>query len=226
MVEALGHLVEEIPEQRGVDGPPFLVRTEDARKEEVPGRLIDALDEMVEARGRGERREQVFLARQGVEESPHGVERQIEQAVLGEVAWVDPVRDARRAQLANAELALEPGRVCGGRLQRRALHRHHDVLQLGEVAAIVLVERRPWLVRWKELELRGVEREEPGGVAVAQHGEQHSERHGQPRTRAAAPDQALQDAAGESHGQRAARGASSGPANSAWFDLSLATRLS
>src|SRR5204862_5092924 len=109
---------------------------------------------------------------------------------------------------------------------RRALHRHHDVLQLGEVAAVVLVERRPRLVRWKELKLRGVEREGPGGIAVAQHGEQHPERHGQPRTRAATPDQALQDAAGESHGKRAARGASSGPANSAWFELSLATRVS
>src|SRR5260370_30676163 len=114
MVRAPGHLAEEIPEQCRVDGPPVLVRTEDARKEEVPGRLIDALDEMVEARGRGERREQVFLPHQGVEESLHGVERQIEQAVLGEVAWVDPVRDARRAQLATAELALEPGRACGG----------------------------------------------------------------------------------------------------------------
>src|ERR1700704_2540428 len=103
MVEALGHLAQEIPEQRRVDGPPIPVRTEDARKEEVPGRLVDALDEMVEARGSGEGREQVFLARQRVEESLHGVERQIEQAVLGEVAWVDPVRDARRGQLASAE---------------------------------------------------------------------------------------------------------------------------
>src|SRR6267378_1077596 len=55
MVQALGHLAQEIPEQCRVEGPPVLVRTEDARKEEVPGRLIDALDEMVEARGRGAR---------------------------------------------------------------------------------------------------------------------------------------------------------------------------
>src|SRR6266850_3617109 len=226
MVEALGHLAKEIPEQRRVDGPPVLGRTEDARKEEVPGRLVDALDELVEARGRGERREQIFLARQGVEESLHGLEWQIEQAVFGEVAWVDPVRGARRVQLASAELALEPGRVCGGHLHRWALHRHHDVLQLGEVPAVVLVERRPRLVRWKELELRGLEREGVGGVAIAQHGEQNPERDGQPRTGAAALDQALQAAARGSHGQRAALGASSGPANSAWFDLSLATRLS
>src|ERR1700682_503408 len=101
MVEALGHLAQEIPEQRRVDGPPILVRTEDARKKEVPGRLIDTLDEMVEARGRGERREQIFLARQRVEESLHGVERQIEQAVLGEVEWVDLIRAARRGALAS-----------------------------------------------------------------------------------------------------------------------------
>src|SRR5258708_25381170 len=93
MVEALGHLAKEIPEQRRVDGPPVLVRTEDARKEEVAGRLVDALDEMVEARGRGKRREQIFLAHQGVEESLHGVERQIEQAVLRQLAWGDPARD-------------------------------------------------------------------------------------------------------------------------------------
>src|SRR5256885_16745394 len=104
MVEALGHLAQEIPEQCGVDGPPVLVRPEDARKEEVPGRLVDALDEMVEARGRGERREQIFLARQCGEESLHGLERQIEQALLGEVAWVDPVRDAGRRPRATAAL--------------------------------------------------------------------------------------------------------------------------
>src|SRR2546423_12550565 len=96
MVEALGHLAQEIPEQCGVDGPPLLVRTEDARKEEVPGRLIDALDEMVEARGRGERRGQVFLARPGVEEAPHGPVLQIEQADVGAGAGVEPVWDPTR----------------------------------------------------------------------------------------------------------------------------------